>query len=154
MKFKKIIIGLITLLILLFFSINMFFRLVPKDDLSEIKGNINTREEIYRSPSGLGGDRHSIYEFDLKNVENISMFKKSHEYSYFSYYMKDTESLKDIMSEGISENLKIEIIKKINNLTQEKDVKYLIVDDKDNGIEKLYIYSKNLNKGYCIYFKY
>lgn len=155
LKLKLLFINIV-LLVVGFLTIHLFFSSIQKDDLSEIKENINIREEIYRSPSSFGGDRLSIYEFDLKDVRNIRLFKNSSEYSYFSDYVKSIESLDNLISaeNNTSEENKNEILNKIDTIMQEKDVKYLIVDDKDNGVNKIYLYSKNLNKGYCIYLKY
>ena len=114
-------------------------------DLSEIWQEIAESKVEYQSERGFGNDRLDIYSFSLKNSETGASLKSQDE-ELHEYYTLNFEGLMNSKAK-YNENLKT-LKKEIDILRQRSDVKYRIA--KEGSKAKLFLYSKELNKGYCL----
>lgn len=123
----------------------IFFNNDRPNDLSEIQSNINKVNVEFKSKRSFGNDRFDVYSFSLKTPEKIKEFKEIDDVFGESY--KKFINMVDIEITNKSSN--VESLKKdIEKMKRAADLKYIYSDSK--GTEKLYIYSKIVNKGYCL----
>lgn len=115
-------------------------------DTSEINYMMDKAYCCYRSETGFGNDRFDIYIFSLKKddyAENDfilcdELFEEKFTYNFMSManaYGQSDEGVRKIRAD-------------IKKLRKKKDLRYKYVNL--GGTEKMYIYSKRLNKGYCM----
>lgn len=115
------------------------------NDISEIQSIVNGYELEYRSKRAFGNDRFDIYSFSLKGNDIEKEFKPYNEYIEKTY----TTNFKSlIITKADDDSTLRKIDTAIEKIMRENDksYKYISVD----GTQKLYIYSKELNKVYCL----
>lgn len=148
MKCKYIAVIIIILFVCVVISFVAFMvmkNISEKNDICEIQSIMKNSKSEYKSDRGFGNDRFDIYSFTLKKTDKARGFRvrdiffdEKYNHGFASFVngkdLKD-EELKKLKS-GIEEILK------------DKELQYMYVDL--GGTSKIYLYSKKLNKGYCL----
>jgi len=144
---KRTIIILIFVVVVLaaaFLLVNTFINnLTESKDISEIQSAVAEYNVEYKSERGFGNDRFDIYSFSLKiKLEDLEFLPKDNDLQ--KIYKTSFETLSDLELGNNDDGLKTEIEK----LIEASDLKYRYIHM--GGTEKLYLFSDDVNKGYCL----
>ena len=147
MKVKTIIfINLIVLLSVVSVLLLYNLRGDNKKNLSEIDIYISKIKLEYQSPRGFGNDRFDIYSFSIKDDEVGEIDFKLSDNELDKIYRKEFQNI--LYAKGKNNQQLLELRKKIENLKQKNSFIYKYIRIK--GTQKLYLYEKDLNEGYCL----
>lgn len=152
MKKYKFFIMIFICLAIIFAGYLVFIKNDKVEDLSEIEFMIDTYKSEFKSERGFGNDRFDIYSFSLKNTNDEGF--KFKDVKIEEYYKKNIKSMIDakVLSMENKESSEANKLKKleeeIKKIYEQKDTGYKLVEI--GGTKKLYLYSKSLNKGYCL----
>lgn len=116
-----------------------------KNDISEIQSIMETSKSEYKSDRGFGNDRFDVYSFTLKKRDKARGFKVRDVF-FDEKYSRDFESF--VNGKDLSDDELKKVALSIEEILKDKELQYMYVDL--GGTSKIYLYSKKLNKGYCL----
>lgn len=137
-----IILCLICLLAMSDFFIDKYRQM---KDLKEVESIVANYDLKYKSERAFGNDRFDIYSFTLKENNDLDEFVLKDDV-LLEVYSSNFDNLlsKYSQNDEYLNSLRLDI----NDMIQKDDTLYRIINFK--GTDKLYLYSKSIDIGYCL----